>query len=103
MVECLHFLVASLETRVRTRLQGERKMATVSAPGLQAATVLTELASCGVTHIVWLPDSETGFMYKAMLDSQFTLVPVCRGGEAIAVAAGLVAGGKKPVVLIQST
>jgi phosphonopyruvate decarboxylase len=78
-------------------------MATASVQGLQAASVLEELAKCRVTHIVWLPDSETGFMYQAMLKSQFKLVPVCREGESIAVAAGLVAGGQRPVVLIQST
>src|SRR5947208_15494091 len=75
----------------------------VSPGTLQAATVLDELRSCGVTHIVWLPDSETGYMYEAMLASDVTLVPVCREGEAIAVAAGLIMGGKRPVVLIQST
>jgi sulfopyruvate decarboxylase TPP-binding subunit len=70
---------------------------------LQAATVLEELARCGVTHVVWLPDSETGYMYEAMRDSSLTLVPVCREGESMAVAAGLIMGGKRPVVLIQST
>jgi sulfopyruvate decarboxylase TPP-binding subunit len=78
-------------------------MATVSETGLQAASVLDQLTRCGVTHIVWLPDSETGFMYQAMMQSPITLVPVCREGEAIPVAAGLIAGGKRPVVLIQST
>jgi sulfopyruvate decarboxylase TPP-binding subunit len=70
---------------------------------LQAATVLDELGRCGVTHVVWLPDSETGYMYHAMRDSQLTLVPVCREGESMAIAAGLIMGGKRPVVLIQST
>ena len=74
-----------------------------SGTRLQAASVLDQLSQCGVTHIVWLPDSETGFMYQAMLDSEITLVPVCREGESMAVAAGLVMGGKRPVVLIQST
>src|SRR5712692_4485901 len=77
-------------------------MADSSGP-LQAATVLDELRRCGVTHVVWLPDSETGYMYNAMLESELTLVPVCREGESIAVAAGLIMGGKRPVVLIQST
>jgi phosphonopyruvate decarboxylase len=81
----------------------ENSMVTASAQGLQAATVLEELTSCGVTHIVWLPDSETGFMYQAMLRSPIKLVAVCREGEAVPVAAGLVAGGQRPVVLIQST
>jgi sulfopyruvate decarboxylase TPP-binding subunit len=75
----------------------------ISNTTLQAATVLDELERCGVTHIVWLPDSETGFMYEAMRASQFTLVPVCREGESMAIAAGLIVGGKRPVVLIQST
>jgi sulfopyruvate decarboxylase TPP-binding subunit len=70
---------------------------------LQAASVLAELERCGVSHIVWLPDSETGFMYRAMVGSPFALVPVCREGESMAIAAGLIMGGKKPVVLIQST
>jgi sulfopyruvate decarboxylase TPP-binding subunit len=56
-----------------------------------------------VTHIVWLPDSETGYMYQAMMDSPLTVVPVCREGESMAIAAGLIMGGKRPVVLIQST
>src|SRR5947208_6557521 len=75
----------------------------VSNATLQAATVLDELGSCGVTHIVWLPDSETGYMYEAMQASQIALVPVCREGESMAIAAGLIMGGKRPVVLIQST
>jgi len=75
----------------------------VSSGTLQAATVLDELRRCGVTHVVWLPDSETGYMYEAMLASDLTLVPVCREGESIAIAAGLIMGGKRPVVLIQST
>jgi sulfopyruvate decarboxylase TPP-binding subunit len=75
----------------------------VSSGTLQATTVLDQLGSCGVTHIAWLPDSETGYMYQAMQASQFTLVPVCREGESIAIAAGLIMGGKRPVVLIQST
>jgi len=70
---------------------------------LQAASVLDELARCGVTHIVWLPDSETGFLYRAILESSITLVPVCREGESMAIAAGLIMGGKRPVILIQST
>ncbi len=71
---------------------------------LTAARVLDELKKCGVTHIVWLPDSEAGFMYNAMMGQQeITLVPICREGEAVSIAAGLLVGGKKPVVLHQNT
>ena len=76
----------------------------VSPGSLQAATVLSELKNNGITHVVWLPDSETGYMYDAIRESSFlTLVPVCREGESVAIAAGLFMGGKRPVVLIQST
>lgn len=71
---------------------------------LRAQGILEELKKCGVTHIVWLPDSESRFMYDAIQgESSLTLVPVCREGEAMAVAAGLFLGGKSPVVLIQNT
>jgi sulfopyruvate decarboxylase TPP-binding subunit len=38
-----------------------------------------------------------------MTQNDFTLVQVCREGEALPIAAGLVLGGKKPLVLHQST
>lgn len=75
----------------------------IAPTSLRAANILNQLQECGVTHIVWLPDSETGYMYKAMTDSPLQVVPVCREGESMAIAAGLVMGGKRPVVLIQST
>ena len=71
---------------------------------LTTPAVLDELHKNGVTHVVWLPDSETNFMYRQMVaDPDLHLVPVCREGESIAIAAGLWVGGKKPVVLIQNT
>ncbi|MDP6108330.1 MAG: hypothetical protein QGI33_07850, partial [Candidatus Brocadiia bacterium] len=44
------------------------------------------------------------FMYDRVAgDSSIDLVPVCREGESMAVAAGLWIGGKRPVVVIQNT
>ena len=66
--------------------------------------VLDELKKNGVTHIVTLPDSETAFMYDQMVaEPALSMVPVCREGETMAIAAGLWVGGKKPVVMIQNT
>jgi sulfopyruvate decarboxylase TPP-binding subunit len=71
---------------------------------LTANKILDQLKDCGITHIVWLPDSESRFMYDSLLSrKEFTLVPVCREGEAIAIAMGLLLGGKKAVVLHQNT
>ena len=71
---------------------------------LTPTAILQELYKNNVTHVVWLPDSESNFMYNQMIsDGRLNLVPVCREGESMAIAAGLWVGGKKPVVLIQNT
>jgi len=62
------------------------------------------LLGCGVTHVVWLPDTESGFLFETLhSEPRLSLVPVCREGEAIPIAAGLLVAGQKPVVIIQST
>ncbi len=72
-----------------------------------AKAAVEQLVGCGVTHVVWLPDSESGFMYEALTEAEaqgrLRLVPVCREGEAIPLAFGLHLGGKRPAILIQST
>jgi sulfopyruvate decarboxylase subunit alpha len=66
--------------------------------------VLAVLKECGITHIVWLPDTELGRWDAAFSgDPDVRLVRVCREGEAFAVAAGLHIGGKRPIVMIQCT
>lgn len=69
--------------------------------GSEITAALIEL---GVTHVVWLPDSEIGKWEQALEDAaELTLVRVCREGEAWPLAAGLYLGGKSPIVMIQTT
>jgi sulfopyruvate decarboxylase TPP-binding subunit len=71
---------------------------------LDGPSVVAELKRCGVTHIVWIPDSTIGTWEPAILtQAGLTLVRACREGEAIAIAAGLWLGGAHPVVVIQCT
>ncbi|MGE5524727.1 MAG: thiamine pyrophosphate-binding protein [Rhodospirillaceae bacterium] len=71
---------------------------------LNPAVVLGELKKQGVTHVVWLPDSETNWLYLLMkAEPSITLVTVPREGLAMSIAAGLASGGAKPVILIQNT
>jgi sulfopyruvate decarboxylase TPP-binding subunit len=71
---------------------------------LDGPGVASALLDAGVTHVVWIPDSELGQWDAALGGTPgLTLVRVCREGEAIAVAAGLLLGGRRPVVLIQCT
>lgn len=73
-------------------------------PLLTPTAVLGQLNKNNVSHVVWLPDSETNFMYEQLVaNPDLDLVPVAREGESIAIAAGLWVGGKRPVVLIQNT
>ena len=71
---------------------------------LDGPSVAGALRDCGVSHVVWIPDSELGTWQAALLaEPGLSLVRVCREGEAIAVAAGLLLGGRRPVVAIQCT
>jgi sulfopyruvate decarboxylase TPP-binding subunit len=70
-------------------------------PGDQAVGVFQRL---GVSHIVWIPDSEVGVWDQALTAaSSLRLIRATREGEAIAIAAGLQLGGARPLVIIQCT
>jgi len=74
------------------------------AAALSPETVLRHMKDNGVTDVVWLPDSETNWLYLLMqAESSLRLVGVSREGHACSIAAGLFAGGRKPLILIQNT
>ena len=63
-----------------------------------------ELHKNKVSHVIWLPDTETSFLYKIIeQDPQIDIIPICREGESMPIAAGLWIGGKKPIIMIQNT
>ena len=71
---------------------------------LHPAAIVAELKKNNFTQVVWLPDSETNFLFQLLTNEpSLDLIPVCREGETMAIAAGLWVGGKKPLVLIQNT
>jgi sulfopyruvate decarboxylase TPP-binding subunit len=79
-------------------------MAENHAASLSPETVLAEIKKNGISHVIWLPDSETNWLYTLMqAEPSITLVGVTREGLAFSTAAGVWAGGKKPVILIQNT
>jgi sulfopyruvate decarboxylase TPP-binding subunit len=82
----------------------ELPVVTVDKAPLNAQVMIDTLKQSGATHLVWLPDTESGYLYQTLSDDpDLTLVPVAREGETFAIALGLLVGGKKPVVCIQST
>src|ERR1043165_5405167 len=72
---------------------------------LDGPHVVAALRRCGVTHVIWIPDSELGTWEPALTaaSADLSLLRVCREGEAFALAAGLYLGGKKPIILLQCT
>ncbi len=71
---------------------------------LDGPSVVAALKDCGITHVVWIPDSEVGTWEPALrAEPAVQLIRVCREGEAFAVAAGLHLGGKRPIIVIQCT
>ncbi|MEX2186290.1 MAG: thiamine pyrophosphate-binding protein [Pirellulales bacterium] len=68
------------------------------------AEIVAELTSLGATDVVWLPDSEIGPWESALVAAaDLRLIRVCREGEAWPLAAGLHLGGRRPVVVMQTT
>ena len=68
---------------------------------LSPAAVQDQLHKNGVTHVIWLPDTESNFMYQLLSsDPTIDIVPICREAESMAIAAGLWVGGKRPLVMI---
>lgn len=71
---------------------------------LDGPSVVVALRQEGVSHVVWVPDTELGAWEAALgANNGVSLVRACREGEAIAIAAGLLLGGARPIVAIQCT
>jgi sulfopyruvate decarboxylase TPP-binding subunit len=71
---------------------------------LDGPSVVAALEAAGVTHIIWIPDTDLGTWEPALRAARgLALIRVCREGEAFAVGAGLLLGGQRPLVLIQCT
>lgn len=70
----------------------------------RSARIVRALLDLGTTHAVGVPDNNSRFIFDLFeSDPTAQVVPVCREGEAWAIASGLWVGGKSPVVIIQNT
>jgi sulfopyruvate decarboxylase TPP-binding subunit len=62
------------------------------------------LVRLGFTHVIHLPDSVTGQWDAALARNEnLMLIRPTREGEAIGIAAGLILGGRSPLVMMQCT
>lgn len=75
-----------------------------AAQEVRANRVVSALLAAGVDHVVGVPDNQSRLVYEQLEgESSVRVVPVCREGEAFAIASGLYAGGAEPVLMIQNT
>jgi sulfopyruvate decarboxylase TPP-binding subunit len=71
---------------------------------LDPSDTVRQIEHAGFTHVVWVPDSSVGPWEPALVASPLLkLIRPCREGEAIGLAAGLMLGGAKPLVVLQCT
>lgn len=70
---------------------------------LGPSDIVSALEAAGFTHLVWIPDSHLGTWEPALAGSRLAPVRVCREGEAVGLAIGLLLGGARPLVAIQCT
>jgi sulfopyruvate decarboxylase TPP-binding subunit len=70
---------------------------------LAPSDIVAALEAAGFTHLVWIPDSHLGTWEPALLASRLKPIRVCREGEAVGVAIGLLLGGARPIVAVQCT
>ena len=71
---------------------------------LDGPSVAAALGECGVTHVIWIPDTDLGTWENALSKIPgMSLLRVSREGEAFALAGGLWIGGKQPIILLQCT
>lgn len=82
----------------------EQKESAPSERGTSVAKTMAVIKSLGFTHVIMIPDSESALLYQAIGDDpDIQLITPCREGESIAIAAGLWTGGRKPLIVIQTT
>ena len=70
---------------------------------LGPSDIVSALEAAGFTHLVWIPDSHLGTWEPALRASRLAPVRVCREGEAVGIAIGLMLGGARPLVGVQCT
>jgi sulfopyruvate decarboxylase TPP-binding subunit len=71
---------------------------------IDGPAIVGALQTCGITHVVWVPDSHLGRWESDLTAaSSLRFIRATREGEAIGIAGGLILGGARPLVMIQCT
>ena len=72
---------------------------------LRGPTIIKEIKTAGVTHILSVPDLHTskGLLHPIAADPDFRHIRVCKEDECLGIAAGLTYGNIRSLMLVQYT
>lgn len=75
------------------------------ADGLSGARIVAALKRADIAYVLSVPDISTsdGLLWPISRDPELTLIRVCKEDEAVGIATGLWATGRRSVILIQNT
>ena len=74
------------------------------AISVPAEAIIREIEALGITHVINVPDTHQKTVLAALArQTHPILITACTEDEAVGINAGLWAGGKKPMLLIQNT
>jgi sulfopyruvate decarboxylase TPP-binding subunit len=74
------------------------------AISVPAESIVKEIEALGITHVVNVPDTHQKTLLALLARRPHPiLITACTEDEAIGINAGLYAGGKRPMLLIQNT
>jgi sulfopyruvate decarboxylase subunit alpha len=76
-----------------------------AAGNLSGAAILRAVKAAGIEYVLSVPDLHTakGLLAPIASDKDFKLVRVCKEDETLGIAAGLLYGDKRSLILIQYT
>ena len=86
-------------------IQMNNHAAQTSTPALHGALILDAVKAAGINYVLSVPDLHTsqGLLKPIAVDPELTLIRVCKEDETLGIAAGLIYGPNRPLILIQYT
>lgn len=87
----------------KTAAAGQGKQPSSAASPIDPALLLEAIRAAGITHVLTVPDTHQRTLLALLAEADDpALITVCTEDEAIAINAGLYAGGARPMLLIQN-
>ena len=83
----------------------EANIMKAAQPALHGRLIIDAIKSAGINYVLSVPDLHTsqGLLKPIAADAELNLIRVCKEDETLGIAAGLMYGPNRPLILIQYT